>query len=923
MKIGIISINLYTKWLNLACPLHSYAMQQFLLKNGYDSKIIDYKASYYDNFDMRHPSDYYREKYKFKLSRFPANEKKRAAWFTNIALVSRYEKEYSALYNERASRYDKFKNFIDTRLNVTKKGYNSASMEFEDPGFDCYMCVTDVIWKSEPSLERAFFLANRCMDNKIKIAYSASRGSSHTKTEKQLDQFFDYLEDFDAISVREPSLKEHITKYSDIESTVVLDPVMLHDKTFYEKIAEEPEEKGYMFLYHVVQDAEDTIEQAVKYAKAHNLTIIESSDRPYPEGKLTEYEGVEHKWIYDIGIEQWLGYIKNAECVFTNSFHCCCLSIIFGKSFFAGSRNGDKVDTVLSTFGLENRRFDMDTDILGNEPGNIDYEKVHALLAEKREESGNWLLEALRKAESAPRHKKDYTSAREDVTYPVICNFNLPDSNLSIKERAEKSPELRTAIKGVNNGKTVFTSKKPSLPGYRFLGWSLRCRIDNEFYRFTNDEKFVPWEKAGEKDYKLFASGNKIPHIPANGIVNVTLDAVWKKLVPTFAVIFNSGLKADAVTAKCNTAKGELYLTKSGIYEYKLKKLYENGTSVKIPKSPYTPNTEDKSFIGWKIRFWLDTQWYWYLNDGSFVPTAEISEEETKDIKIFLPGEKLTGLPEGAISNVVFCACWNIFDLTLAYHSGSLKADNSICNYDEQSGTSKVTDKGSFEYLLNKKIANNGAYAFAENCFIPKDKSLCFDGWFLRVKDNGKWKWHLENGTLEDMNTYSAEAHGQRRVFREGEAVKSLNIPEKASLVAVATWKQIKYDIALAYHSGTLKADSSACNFDNGLGNTKVTDKGAFEYLLNEKLANNGTYAFDECRFTPNDKNLQFGGWFLRVRDNGIWKWYLEDGTLADMNTYSAEVHGLRRIFLEGEVIENLNIPEKASLVAVATWKKA
>ncbi len=920
MKIGIISINLYTKWLNLACPLHSYAMQQFLVRNGYDCKVIDYKASYYDNYNMRHPSDYYKEKYKFRLSRFPADEKKRADWFRVIALTCELEKNYRALYNERASRYDKFKNFIDTRLNVTEKGFTSASMEFEDPGLDCYMCVTDVIWKNQPNLERAFFLANKCMDNKIKIAYSASRGSDYTKPGPQRKQFFDYLEDFDAISVREPSLKEHIDECSDIESTVVLDPVMLHDKSFYGEIAKEPEEKGYMFLYHVVQAAEDTIEQAVKYAKAHNLTIIESSDRPYPEGKLTKYEGIEHKWIYDIGIEEWLGYIKNAECVFTNSFHCCCLSIIFGKNFFAGSRNGDKVDNVLSIFGLENRRFDINTDILGNEPGDIDYERVHAVLAEKRAESGNWLLGALKKAEKNPRQPKDYDAARMNSTYHVICNFNVPDSKLTVRQRAEGSPEIRTEIAGINNGETVLVTPKAQLIGYRFIGWALRTKIDNEYYRFTKDGGFAPWETVDEKDYRIFAPGSKIPHIPANGVLNVIADAVWEKLVPTFAISFNSTLKADAISCDFSESEGELSVTKSNCYEYKLNGYFANGADYTVPECLYTPDDSDKKFAGWKLRFWLDMQWCWYLDDGSYAPVADITEEESRKIKIFLPGEKLPKLPEGAISNAIFCANWNSFEFTLAYHSGSLKAEDSACDFDKGLGSIKVTDKGAYEYLLNEKISNGCTHCFAENGFTVAPEVAEFTGWYLRVKDKSVWKWYLEDGSLADINTYSAKTDGKRRVFAPGEAIENLRLPPKAELVAVATWKYPdRY--SLAYHSGTLKAEDSACSFDKDLGAVKVTDKGAYEYLLNEKIANDGTYCFAPNGFDVAPEVAEFTGWYLRVKDKNVWKWYLEDGSLVAMSEYSAEINGQRKVFAPDEAFENLQLPSKAELVAVATWK--
>ena len=59
MKIAIISINMYSKGLNFACPLHTYAFQQLLFKHGYDNTVLDYKPVYYNNFDLEHPSVYY------------------------------------------------------------------------------------------------------------------------------------------------------------------------------------------------------------------------------------------------------------------------------------------------------------------------------------------------------------------------------------------------------------------------------------------------------------------------------------------------------------------------------------------------------------------------------------------------------------------------------------------------------------------------------------------------------------------------------------------------------------------------------------------------------------------------------------------------------------------------------------------------
>lgn len=60
MKIGIISINTHTKALNFACPLHTYAFQQFLSDHGIESTVIDYMPIYNNKeYDPVYPLHFY------------------------------------------------------------------------------------------------------------------------------------------------------------------------------------------------------------------------------------------------------------------------------------------------------------------------------------------------------------------------------------------------------------------------------------------------------------------------------------------------------------------------------------------------------------------------------------------------------------------------------------------------------------------------------------------------------------------------------------------------------------------------------------------------------------------------------------------------------------------------------------------------
>ena len=141
------------------------------------------------------------------------------------------------------------------------------------------------------------------MKGKYKIAYAASRGPVVELEEDKRKTFIEYISQFQNISIREKSFGEYIKRISGIETTHVLDPVLLHDKSFYEPIIQRPKrKKGYVLLYVVMESAIPLIELAVDFAKEHDLEVIELSEN-LADAKIPA--GTRHKVVYDIGIEEW------------------------------------------------------------------------------------------------------------------------------------------------------------------------------------------------------------------------------------------------------------------------------------------------------------------------------------------------------------------------------------------------------------------------------------------------------------------------------------------------------------------------------------------------------------------------------------------------------------------------------------------
>lgn len=576
MKIGLIGINMYPKNLNFACGLHVWAFQQFLLQHGIEAAIVDYRPVYFDNFDLRCPLKYYRKKFRKKKREVALTQEEQEQKKQSLDNLREIINQWKVLRKEREVRYDKFQAFVDAHYIKTEEEYDSDLLEVKDPGFDCYICVTDVIWKTLPThtYDRGFFLASKAMEGKQKISYAASRGVPKPYTQEQKDLFFQYVNDIDDISVREKSLKDFIEENSCKKAELVLDPVLLQDKAFWQKLSVKPEEQGYVLLYYVMEQAADTIKRAVEYAKKHDLLIIELSDRSLKDGRVKD-EGVRHIAKYDISMEEWLGYIEHADCIFTNSFHGCCFSIVFEKLFYVGRRKGDKVTNILKTFGLQElrlpkksdsktpqgkkslikrifraiKRLPQDSgksaDIFSLMPQSVDYSKVRKLLEEQRKTSEDFILTAISRAEKRfeAGEKKDlshYDTFRRKLTYPVhyvsrssetSSAYDTDREECQTKQRANGMLEYSDAGRLYqNDGSSCFEKNGFHLEGHKFAGWKLRIQIDNRWFWYMKDGSLGLSEDDSddfEQQIMVFNDEAHIPHIPVNRIRKAMAEAVW------------------------------------------------------------------------------------------------------------------------------------------------------------------------------------------------------------------------------------------------------------------------------------------------------------------------------------------------------------------------------------------------------------
>jgi hypothetical protein len=97
---------------------------------------------------------------------------------------------------------------------------------------------------------------------------------------------------------------------------------------------------------------------------------------------------------YDASVGEWLGLIRNAEYVFTNSFHGCVFSVMFRKNFYCYTRGKvtKKIEFICDKLALNER---MITDGRIPEDKPIDWDKVYSVLEKEKEFSKRYLLDSL------------------------------------------------------------------------------------------------------------------------------------------------------------------------------------------------------------------------------------------------------------------------------------------------------------------------------------------------------------------------------------------------------------------------------------------------------------------------------------------------------------------------------------------------
>lgn len=196
----------------------------------------------------------------------------------------------------------------------------------------------------------------------------------------------DGIRKFKRISARDDLTEQLVEQVTGKTPKRVLDPTFLAE---FPRAELKANRRPYILFYYCENLPENILNQIFSYAKEHGLAVYGAGecDKRYSEVtvNLTPFE--------------WVEMFRNAEFVFTGTFHGAVFSILNRRQFKVYLTNESrikKVTALLSELQITNRPIKEDFCFdLESMKSEINYEKVYDVIEQNRQSSKQYLKDAI------------------------------------------------------------------------------------------------------------------------------------------------------------------------------------------------------------------------------------------------------------------------------------------------------------------------------------------------------------------------------------------------------------------------------------------------------------------------------------------------------------------------------------------------
>lgn len=353
MRIGIITFH---RAHNYGAVLQCYALQEYLVGQGFDVKIIDYKNNYL-------------------LSCYKVWSIRRFICKNPFSILKKTIKELTLL-RHRANRSERFNKFILSSFNLEEYS------ERETLSMDLVIIGSDQVWNTHLTngFDSVYWGEIRVKKGTPIISYAASIEELWNRSDDSIAK--NLLSRFDAISVRENSTAIFLRNFLDREIIEVIDPTLLVDSFVWYSIAPKPQITEKYLLLFQVRCSDSVFEFATRKAKELRLKLICLSAR---------IEDVNSKECIDASPMEFVGWFRYASYIICTSFHGTVFSLIFNVNFISiklGDGRDGRVESILKKVDLQDRFVELP---FTSKDELINWNAVNDRLNNLRKESQHYL----------------------------------------------------------------------------------------------------------------------------------------------------------------------------------------------------------------------------------------------------------------------------------------------------------------------------------------------------------------------------------------------------------------------------------------------------------------------------------------------------------------------------------------------------
>ncbi|MBD1427780.1 polysaccharide pyruvyl transferase family protein [Sphingobacterium arenae] len=292
-------------------------------------------------------------------------------------------------YQKLKKRYNDYEEFSNKYLVLSSNRIKTSEGLFEcDNRYDVVVCGSDQIWNTKAQdADKAYFLP--FVKSSKKVAYAVSFGATNINTISDVDEYARFINNFSALSVREYNAKKWLEELTTIPVEITADPTLLLNTEDYLPLCSETGIKEKYIFWYTITYTKKSIEYILEVSKKLRLPIYIIDAKEWSRRNLAKY-GI--KLAPKGGPSSYLSCIKDAELVFTSSFHGTIFSVMFRKNFWYLKKinfdsKDDRASFLLTQLGLMDRFVNLVDVVNLNLSDEPNYAEVSSKIDELRERS--------------------------------------------------------------------------------------------------------------------------------------------------------------------------------------------------------------------------------------------------------------------------------------------------------------------------------------------------------------------------------------------------------------------------------------------------------------------------------------------------------------------------------------------------------